>query len=229
MVKRLLIAGLLVLFAAGYYVVRYQLPDRHDPFAPLLIEQPPGLATALKLKRIKTNSELCFSVLSNSDLRYVPLTDRETGAGCGLFNAVSLQQSGISYGGDINLTCPALVALAIWERHTLQPLAQASFDQEIIRVRHFGTYACRNVNNARSGRRSQHALANAIDIAGFVLADGAEINIAKDWRKDSAKARFLQTLHAQSCNYFSAVLGPDYNAQHYNHFHMDLGPYSICR
>jgi len=28
---------------------------------------------------------------------------------------------------------------------------------------------------------------------------------------------------------FQTVLGPDYNAAHANHFHMDMGSFRICR
>lgn len=229
MFKRFFLIILAVLLAGGFYLVRYQLPDQHDPFAPLLIDDPPGLATSFKLRRIENSPRLCFKTLRNSDLVYEHLHDQETGEQCGFFNAVRLQQSGISYGGNISLTCPAMVALAIWERHELQPLANKLFDQDIIRVRHFGTYACRNINNASRGRRSEHAIANAIDIAGFVLADGTEVNIQKDWNAGDDKADFLRRLHEKSCRYFSAVLGPEYNAQHHNHFHMDMGFFQICR
>ncbi len=227
--KRLMIFGLLLLIAAGFYVVRYQLPDQHDPFAPLSIAEPPGLATSFKLRRINNSPRLCLKTLYNSDLKYQPLVDRETGKNCGFFDAVKLQQSTVSYGGDISLTCPALVALAIWERHELRPLARRMFGQDISQVRHFGSYACRNINNASKGRRSEHALANAIDIAGFVLADGTDISIQHHWNKNSTESRFLHALQGSACRYFSTVLGPDYNSLHHDHLHLDMGFYQLCR
>lgn len=229
MLKRLFLIILVVVIAGGFYLVRYHLPDQHDPFAPLLIDSPPGLATSFKLKRIENSPKMCFETLRQSNLKYERLSDQETGENCGFFNAVRLQQSSISYGGNISLTCPAMVALAMWEQHELQPLANEIFGQDVIRVRHFGTYACRNINNSRSGRRSEHAVANAIDIAGFVLADGSEVSVLKDWDQASDKSNFLQALHGSACRYFSTVLGPEYNTLHHNHFHMDMGFFQICR
>src|SRR6267154_94241 len=38
----------------------------------------------------------------------------------------------------------------------------------------------------------------------------------------SPEAAFLRRLHAGACQQFTTVLGPDANAEHYNHFHLDL-------
>ena len=43
----------------------------------------------------------------------------------------------------------------------------------LVRIETMGSYNCRNV--AGSGRRSAHATAEAIDVSGFVLADGRRI------------------------------------------------------
>jgi hypothetical protein len=77
--------------------------------------------------------------------------------------------------------------------------------------------------------RSQHAIANAVDIAGFVLADGRRIAVKGNWHADTAEGRFLRDVHRRACAYFRVVLGPDHNAAHHNHFHLDRGPLSRCR
>jgi hypothetical protein len=76
---------------------------------------------------------------------------------------------------------------------------------------------------------SEHATANAVDIAGFVLADGREVSVLRDWGKDSAVSRFLDRIHARACRHFNAVLGPDYNERHRDHFHFDQGDFDTCR
>jgi hypothetical protein len=35
-------------------------------------------------------------------------------------------------------------------------------------------------------------------------------------------ALFLRAVHDQACNFFGTVLGPDANAAHANHFHLDM-------
>ncbi|MFV0542833.1 MAG: extensin family protein [Marinicella pacifica] len=209
-------------------VVAY-LPDNVNPLKPLRIEHAPSFVLKTKINHLKNNPDACFAVLESSDLTFERVADETTGDNCAFRNVVRLIQSDISYGGDIILKCPALVALAIWERHDLQPLAIETFGQKIIRIRHYGTYACRNINNAKQGRRSQHAYANAIDIAGFVMADGSEISVLVDWGQATQKGQFLKTVHQLACDKFTTVLGPDYNNAHHNHFHFDQGGWSLCR
>jgi len=96
-------------------------------------------------------------------------------------------------------------------------------------VDHLGSFACRNVYNRKQGRLSQHATANALDISGFRLQDGQRIVLARDWQADGQKAKFLREVQQAACESFSTVLGPDYNAAHHNHFHLDMGRWQICR
>jgi hypothetical protein len=72
-------------------------------------------------------------------------------------------------------------------------------------------------------------MANALDIAGFVLIDGRRVSVARDWPGDADEARFLRAVHQGACRFFNGVLGPDYNLAHADHLHLDRGPYRICR
>ena len=97
-------------------------------------------------------------------------------------------------------------------------------------MRHLGTYNCRDVNHAAAGRRSQHATANAIDIAYLVLRDGHEVAISRHWsRDDISGGTFLRGVRDGACRWFNAVLGPEYNAAHADHLHLDMGPWHTCR
>ena len=40
---------------------------------------------------------------------------------------------------------------------------------------------------------------------------------------------FTRELRDGACGLFNGVLGPDYNAAHRDHFHLDNGPFRICR
>jgi hypothetical protein len=42
-------------------------------------------------------------------------------------------------------------------------------------------------------------------------------------------AGFLHQVHDDACSVFHVVLGPDYNAVHSTHFHLDMGPSRACR
>jgi hypothetical protein len=94
-----------------------------------------------------------------------------------------------------------------------------------------GTYSCRNIigNRKWAQLRSQHALANAVDIGGFKLENGQTISVARDWKGRNREARFLHSVHARACRYFRVAIGPDFNPAHWNHFHLDRGIFTRCQ
>lgn len=222
---------LLVLALAGFiYAVwsdRVEIPPRWDPWAPLDIRQPPNLLTSFKLRRLQHDRGLCEQVLASSSLRYTAVPDSEPAAGCPLQNSVRVQGSKVRLSSSFLATCPLAAAYALFERHGLQPAAQAVFGQPVVRIDHFGSFACRNI--ARSSRRSQHASANALDMAGFHLQDGTRITVARDWQGDGDKARFLRQVRDAACAAFNVTLSPEYNAAHRDHFHVDMGGFGMCR
>lgn len=125
-------------------------------------------------------------------------------------------------------TCPLAVGMAFFERQYLQPAAVEFFGERVTRIEHVGSYACRNVNHQHDAALSQHAHANAIDLTGFVLGDGRRITLAR-WDEPSLDASFLRRVHEGACRAFRTTLGPEYNVSHKTHFHVDMGPYRMCR
>ena len=81
------------------------------------------------------------------------------------------------------LNCPMVVALHTWVENTLQPAAREALGKPIVRLRNASGYVCRARNGHPLGtdRLSEHALANAIDIAGFVAGDGRTVDVARFW------------------------------------------------
>ena len=130
-------------------------------------------------------------------------------------NAVSLSPAAVT------TSCPVAAALKAWEWHVVQPAAVRILGQQVKTITHFGSYNCRRMYGRDSGPFSEHATADAIDISGFVLADGSSISVLKDWRGSGGKARFLHEVRDGGCRLFSTVLSPDYNAAHRDHLHMD--------
>ncbi|MGM0560705.1 MAG: extensin family protein [Pseudomonadota bacterium] len=212
-----------------------EVPDRWNPWAPLSVQDAPNLITNWKLSRLRDNDALCRQALETSQLAYTSLPDREPQPGCPLTDSLRVSAAGeVSFNRSFTATCPLAVALALYERHSLQSAARETFGQEVTQITHLGSYACRNVYSREEGRRSEHASANALDIAGFTLADGRRIDVEEDWphesdAKDSASARFLARAHDGACDFFRVTLGPDHNQAHANHFHLDMGRYSACR
>lgn len=206
-----------------------EIPDRYNPWATLKLEATPNFLTRHKLGRLSKNPQLCLDVLADSPFRYEPLDDRMTGPACGFFNAVRIEATGIGVGEPFSLSCRAAVSLALWERHVLQPSALKHFDRPVIRIEHYGSYACRNVYGRPRATRSRHATAEALDIAGFILADETRIRVLRDWRSSGVEGQFLREVRTGACRFFDGVLSPDYNEAHRDHFHVDRGPYRVCR
>ena len=80
-----------------------------------------------------------------------------------------------------------------------------------------------------SNRMSQHARANAIDVSGFRLKNGRVISLVKDWNGSEEERAFLRDVRDGACDHFTAVLGPEFNALHADHFHFDLGWWPKCK
>ncbi len=215
--------------AWSYWSQRLVIPEEWSLWKPLRIAAPPGFLTRYKLSKLSNDSALCHEILATASLEYERLTDRDTAPECGLHNAVRIDRTTAEVGDPFSLTCRAAASLALWERHSLQPAARSYFGSPIAMIEHFGSYSCRNIYNRPNAARSRHATAEAFDVAGFILADGRRIRILHDWRKDSAEGHFLREVRTGACQFFDAVLSPDYNAPHRDHLHLDRGPYRICR
>lgn len=175
----------------------------------------------------------CLSELGSARASFTPLPDQSYGAGCSTFNTVRISavQGDQAALGLTNLgpvTCPLASTFAAWARYGADRAAQQILGSALVRIETMGSYNCRNV--AGSERRSAHATANAIDISGFVLADGRRITVLGDWAAGSPEERqFLRVVQQSACKRFGTVLGPAYNADHANHFHVELGGNAFCR
>lgn len=205
------------------------IPDHWNPWAPLRIAEPLHWLTRYKLQRAAKDETTCLAVLEQADMHFEPVPDRQTGPGCGFENAVRISRTQSSIGEAFTLSCRSALALALWERHIVEPTAQRLFGAGVSRLEHFGSYACRNVYGREDARLSRHATADALDVAGFVLEDGRRIRVARDWGSPDADGVFLSEVHEGACRVFDSVLGPEYNEAHRDHFHLDRGGWRACR
>lgn len=182
--------------------------------------------------KLNAEARQCLANLGSTRASFTPLPDQHFGAGCTTRNTVQLA----SLRGDYDtlalsnigpVTCPLASTFAAWARFGVDRAARQILGSPLVRIETMGSYNCRNV--AGSGKRSAHATANAIDVSAFILADGRRITLSGDWKAGGANERFLRVVHTSACKRFGTVLGPAYNAAHFDHFHLELSQSAFCR
>ena len=227
---------------------------------------------------------------------------------CGTAAPVKLLRVGTDPRVEISpaatLNCDMALALNEWIETGVQPAAQRLLGTKVVRLRNVTSYSCRNRNSAARGPLSEHAFANALDIASFFTEDGRLVDLTQHWgptereleaarraaeaeRKAAAEAAreatqkaveageentsasedeqgsaeieeiplpplrdeasvpaptisdattsepvpkpnseaegaFLRAVHEDACGIFGTVLGPEANALHEDHFHLDM-------
>lgn len=216
----LLLAGLLV-----FALVDRLAPPQDLPWKPFSLDQPIGLATAGKLARIGADPAACRAALREGEVRFLEGETRETGF-CSTRDTVRV--AGRLAPAAPVMTCPLALDYALWERQVLAPAAREILHSRLTRVDHYGTYACRTIYGRPGERPSAHARAAALDVAGFRFADGRRATVAADFRADSDEGRFVRAARNGACRVFGIVLGPDYNAAHRDHLHLEEGGWNKC-
>ncbi len=175
----------------------------------------------------------CFADLGTRQADFTPLPDQYYGVGCATIGTVRLaslksDRAELALGGLGPMTCPLADSLAGWARYGVDRAAQQILGSPLTKIETMGSYNCRNV--AGSLRRSAHATGNAIDVSGFVLADGRRIIVAGDWADKSPQVqRFFTAIHTSACKRFGTVLSPAYNAAHRDHLHLEMSARGFCK
>lgn len=144
--------------------------------------------------------------------------------GCGVENPVRVTSvDGVRLSQPATIDCDTASALKTWVQKSMRP---AFGNREVVELRIAAHYICRPRNNVKGGKISEHGRGKALDIAGFVFADGKSWSIAGDYNKQIRKA------HKNACGIFGTTLGPGSDGYHEDHLHFDTashrsGPY--CR
>ena len=227
----LVLASAMALSACGGVV-----PSVDAPYASTRISTQGMSKTPVSAPRpvaTSRSANVCLAKLGATGTQFEALKDQYFGGGCSNLNTVKLSsiagdntKFGLSNVGP--LQCDTAQTFTAWARFGVDRAAQRILGTRLERIETMGTYSCRNV--AGSARRSAHATAEAIDVSAFVFADGRRISLAGDWDGGSQKERqFLRTVHRSACKRFGTVLGPDYNAAHRDHFHLERSGKGYCR
>ena len=223
----LLVAALALAAWFGWGEYQRLLRDRPDlfPWTPLALSDPVGRFTATKILALADDPARCealFDAVGADYRRAAPR--RPADARCGYDHALEPRPSGASASfapRGVMTSCPVAAALYLWERDTVQPAAERRLGERIAAIEHYGSFSCRRVGNGATGRYSEHASANALDVAAFRTASGRRVSVLRDWSGTDARAAFLREARTGACELFATVLSPDYNAAHADHLHVD--------
>jgi hypothetical protein len=228
--QRIYVWSLVIFTLAASAMFIFALPKRYSPVAPIDLEDHSGPFAQQKLASLRTNKSQCLIAIARSKLVAKPAPEKHEGKSCGYDNALNIEQSFYPYTEEpLLVSCPMAAALYVWEREVVSRAATRHLGSAVVRIEMFGAYSCRRRNGASEGPMSEHAYANAIDISGFTLANGKKIMVEKVWKTNTPEAAFLREVRDGACNRFQVVLSPDYNRAHYNHLHLDMGAYKMCR
>ncbi len=177
----------------------------------------------------------CLRQLGVTEARFDALPDRYYGGGCSTVGAVKLaalrsDAATVALANMGPVTCDVAETFAGWIRFGVDRAAHQLLGSGVRQVETMGSYSCRKV--AGTDRMSAHATGEAIDVSAFILEDGRRISVLDDWSRGTAAEReFLRLAHQSACKRFGTVLGPDYNAAHANHLHVEkvIVGKSYCR
>jgi hypothetical protein len=142
---------------------------------------------------------------------------------CGIETPVQLDAVILKDGRRVALTPPALLncamagALADWLREEGAGLLEERAGAiKLLTVG--GGYQCRRRNGGDTGKISEHARGDALDLMGVQWVHG-DVMAFTDPAMDLALAT---NLRASLCDRFSTVLGPASDGFHENHVHIDI-------
>lgn len=176
----------------------------------------------------------CRLALTESIAIAPSIPDISGSGGCGGEDLVRLEAIVLRGGARVavkpaaTLRCEMASAVAAWVRDDIVPLA-AGMAATPVALDNFDSFECRGRNRVAGAKLSEHGRANALDVRGIMLSNGASLALTDRATPREARERVLQSV----CGRFSTVLGPGSDGYHEDHIHLDLAArrsgYRICQ
>jgi hypothetical protein len=184
----------------------------------------------------REDGDACRAELKASGYRFqaAPEKSQPDKSGCGMPHAVMVIRgpTGILYDPPITVDCSLARALGSVEK-IVQEEADTHLQQKIVKIGNVGGYACRPRNFRKGASLSAHAFGTALDLTSFQPMRGATTVIDRDFDEQprsteaqDARRRFLRGVFSRLRRHeadLTYVVGPGFNANHHNHFHLDRG------
>jgi len=181
--------------------------------------------TTLVAPSLIPDSRQCLAELDRLGVVYQVEAPANAGSACAVATPVRVAAATAAWSQPAIASCGFVAIFDRFERESIRPLAVRYFGKDIRAIIDLGAYSCRRT---RAGRESEHGRGMALDFAGVELADGSRVLVKEDWGKPGPSRAFLRAVAASACRYFNVVLTPDSDRDHFDHIHVDLGPYRLC-
>ena len=174
---------------------------------------------------MRASETSCRRDLEKMGVKFEELPPISKGRSCGIAHPIKVSgfQGGIQMKPAATLNCQMTRIFAKWVKNELVPSSRYRYFSGIKSIHQMSSYSCRKMNSRSSNPWSEHAKGNALDIGGFTLKNGKEIDVRKKSFFAFREKGLLKTVREDSCKYFNTVLGPG-DAHHGDHFHFDLRP-----
>lgn len=151
---------------------------------PPKVTKPTPPATTWSTAEIRAAQLKCKALLATIKARTEPLAPIRKGA-CGNPAPVRVLSVGsnpvVAITPPPTLNCAMVVALHNWMTTRVQPLARRHLGGPIVTIRNVASYTCRNRYGRASGKLSEHARLNALDIASFRTQAGINVSLLPGW------------------------------------------------
>lgn len=178
----------------------------------------------------------CLAALSAEGAIFKTTDKIDDSNGCGIDKPIIVSEilPGIKVTPAATIRCETALELSRWTKETVLPAAKTALGgDKLVALQNASDYVCRRRNNAETGKLSEHARGNAIDIGGFLFASGKNIAIEARETDSTLVGAFQRAVRGTACLYFTTVLGPGSDDAHKTHFHLDTlqrsRGYRYCR
>jgi hypothetical protein len=145
------------------------------------VEKPSDKWSDAEIADSKAHCAVVLARIHAIALPHEPIKDGACGA------PAPIELISIGKNPEVALSPPAIVrcdlaeTLVQWLENDLQPLARKHLKSEIIKIETMSSYSCRNAYGRKTTKLSEHGLANAVDIGGFVMASAKTAEVLADW------------------------------------------------
>lgn len=169
--------------------------------------------------------QACLTALKQAGVIYRETPRVDDGNGCGIDRPIVISSvaNGITLKPEGTIRCEEALALSKWTSEIIIPMLKTAKPEEtLIGLNQASAYVCRNRDSAATGKISEHAHGNAIDIAGLSFKSGHSFSIQPRMQDSTLDGAFQRAITAAACLYFTTVLDPSSDKAHETHLHLDV-------